>query len=134
MAFPRSHKFLHKWPLKSSNFFGCQGCHSSLCRFMDMPGLWLLKCIWSRTWEWASRQGHQQIRSSTNPAFLENSYSKKFSSISYFWMKLIIAAKQIEINNGSKLFIFFFLFIFNPKISKRSDLKILFSKRKKILT
>ena len=99
MAYPRSHKFLHKWPTKSSNFFGCQGCHSRLCRLMDMPGLWRLKCIWSRTWKWASRQGHQQIWSSTNPEFLENSYSKVVPSISYFWMKLIIAAKQIEINN-----------------------------------
>ena len=73
---------------------------------MDMPGLWRLKCIWSRTWKWVSRQGHQQIWFSTNPAFLENSYLKVVSS--YFWMKLIIAAKQIEINNGSKLFIFFY--------------------------
>ena len=30
-------------------------------------------------------------------------------------MKLIIAAKQIKINNGSKLFISFFTFYFEPK-------------------
>ena len=72
-------------------------------------------------------------RSSTNwgKHYLRIRYLKIVAIIGNFSIKLIIAAKQIKINNGSKLFISFSLFILNPKIWNISDLKILFSKRKR---